>query len=34
MKFLIDAQLPSKLCSIIRKQGFEAIRVIELPNGE
>ncbi len=34
MRFLIDAQLPSKLCEILHKAGFSAIHVDALPAGD
>ena len=34
MKFLVDAQLPSKLCEIIQAAGLNAIHVDSLPNGD
>ena len=34
MKFLIDAQLPAKLCEILREKNIEAIHVDSLPEGD
>ncbi len=34
MKFLVDAQLPSKMCEIFQKVGFNAIHVDSLPLGD
>ena len=32
MKFIIDAQLPRKLATWFRNQGFSAIHTLEMPN--
>ena len=34
MKFLIDAQLPSKLCEILKELDLEAIHVDDLAKGD
>lgn len=34
MRFLVDAQLPSKLCEILQTAGFSAIHIDSLPNGD
>jgi len=34
MKFLVDAQLPAKLCEILHSAGLNAIHVDTLPNGD
>lgn len=34
MKFLIDAQLPVKLCEILEKFGLDSIHVDSLPKGD
>jgi len=34
MRFLVDAQLPEKLCEILSKKGFEAEHVNALPDGD
>lgn len=34
MKFLVDAQLPSKLCEILESAGFHSIHVDSLPTGD
>lgn len=34
MKFLVDAQLPPKLCEILEKIGFHAKHVETLPEGD
>ncbi len=34
MRFIVDAQLPSKLCEILHSIGCEAIHVDALPNGD
>lgn len=33
MKFLIDAQLPRRLCSWLAEAGLDAIHTLELPDG-
>jgi len=32
MKFLIDAQLPKKLCKIFEEEGFDTIHTLDLPD--
>ena len=34
MRFLVDAQLPPKLCEILKAAGFDALHVDSLPNGD
>ena len=34
MKLIVDAQLPIKLCEILKQLGIEAIHVDELPQGD
>ncbi|MEM9675319.1 MAG: DUF5615 family PIN-like protein [Bacteroidota bacterium] len=34
MKFLIDAQLPVKMCEILQSLGLNAIHVDDLPKGD
>jgi len=34
MKFIVDAQLPTKLCEILHSLGFEAVHVDSLPLGD
>lgn len=34
MKFLSDAQLPSKLCEVLEKAGFDSIHVNSLQKGD
>lgn len=34
MKFLVDAQLPGKLCEILNQLGVESIHVDEILNGD
>jgi predicted nuclease of predicted toxin-antitoxin system len=34
MKFLVDAQLPVKLCEILQSVGLEAAHADSLPNGD
>lgn len=34
MRFIVDAQLPAKLCEILRSAGFEALHVDALPKGD
>ena len=34
MKFLVDAQLPPKMCEILNNAGFEARHVEALPEGD
>jgi predicted nuclease of predicted toxin-antitoxin system len=34
MKFLVDAQLPAKLCEILYLAGLDAIHVDSLPRGD
>lgn len=34
MRFLVDAQLPSKLCEILETVGFDSIHVDALPKGD
>ena len=34
MKFLVDAQLPEKLCEILQKAGLDSVHVDSLPNGD
>lgn len=34
MKFIVDAQLPAKLCEILHSVGFEAVHVDGLPKGD
>ncbi|MEQ8924796.1 MAG: DUF5615 family PIN-like protein [Fulvivirga sp.] len=34
MKLLVDAQLPIKLCEILKQLGLESIHVGMLPNGD
>ena len=34
MTFLVDAQLPPKICDILRTAGFDAIHVEVLPKGD
>lgn len=34
MKFLVDAQLPAKLCEILNSAGLDAAHVDSLPNGD
>ena len=34
MKFLVDAQLPPKLCEILETAGFSSVHVDSLPNGD
>lgn len=34
MKFLVDAQLPLKLCEILENSGFESTHVDFLPKGD
>jgi predicted nuclease of predicted toxin-antitoxin system len=34
MKFLVDAQLPVKLCEILHSVGLEAVHVDTLPHGD
>ena len=32
MKFLIDAQLPKKLCQLFKWKGYDALHTLDLPN--
>ena len=32
MKFLIDAQLPKALASLLQEKGYDAIHTLEMPN--
>lgn len=34
MKFLVDAQLPVKLCEILQTAGLDSVHVDSLPNGD
>lgn len=34
MKFLVDAQLPAKLCEILQLAGLDAIHIDSLPKGD
>lgn len=34
MRFLVDAQLPIKLCEILKIKGFNAIHIDSLPEGD
>lgn len=34
MRFIVDAQLPAKLCEILHSCGFEAVHVDSLPKGD
>lgn len=34
MKLIVDAQLPVKLCEILKQIGLESIHVDELPKGD
>lgn len=34
MRFLVDAQLPSKLCEVLETAGFDSIHVNSLPDGD
>lgn len=34
MKFIVDAQLPTKMCQILNQLGFDAMHVDELPGGD
>ncbi len=34
MKFLVDAQLPAKLCEILYSAGLDAVHVDSLPDGD
>ena len=34
MKFLVDAQLPEKLCEILQTAGLDSVHVDSLPNGD
>jgi len=34
MKFLVDAQLPPKLCDILQSLGLDAIHVDSMPKGD
>lgn len=34
MKLIVDAQLPVKLCEILKQQGIETMHVEELPYGD
>lgn len=34
MNFLVDAQLPAKLCEILKLKGFNSNHVDELPDGD
>lgn len=34
MRFLVDAQLPSKMCEILQSAGLDAIHLDSLPNGD
>ena len=34
MKLIVDAQLPSKLCEILKQLGIDSIHVDELPKGD
>lgn len=33
MKFLVDAQLPKRLCELLKAKGFDAIHTLDLPRG-
>jgi predicted nuclease of predicted toxin-antitoxin system len=33
MKFLVDAQLPKKLCACLRESGHDALHTLDLPRG-
>ena len=33
MKFLVDAQLPRKLCGVLAKHGHDAVHTLDLPSG-
>lgn len=33
MKFLVDAQLPRRLASRLRKMGYDAVHTLDLPHG-
>jgi len=33
MKFLVDAQLPRRLCGVLAKHGHDAIHTLDLPSG-
>ena len=33
MKFLVDAQLPRRLCHRLREQGHDAVHTLDLPEG-
>jgi len=32
MKFLLDAQLPKKLCEFLKWKGYDALHTLDLPN--
>ena len=34
MKLIVDAQLPVKLCEVLKEIGIDSIHVDELPNGD
>ncbi len=34
MKFLVDAQLPTKLCEVLQLAGLDAVHVDSLPEGD
>lgn len=34
MRFLVDAQLPVKMCEILQKSGLDSVHVDVLPNGD
>lgn len=33
MRFLVDAQLPRRLCTLLAEQGHEALHTLDLPSG-
>ncbi len=33
MKFIVDAQLPKRLATFLRENGFTAVHTLDLPNG-
>jgi predicted nuclease of predicted toxin-antitoxin system len=33
MKFLVDAQLPRKLCKWLREAGHDVVHTLDLPSG-
>ena len=32
MKFLVDAQLPNKLCKVLKEKGFNTLHTLDLPD--